>query len=390
MENKPNILVPIAGRGQRFIDAGYTIPKQLINLPDGQQLIDVSLNCVESAGCNLIFIIRDDHIYNYNFDEILREKFGEDIQVVVTDGFTEGSVCSCLLARDYIDNSAPLIINTLDVEFSPKFSLFNYITSEMDGFILTFKSNSPAHSYVSLNNMGYATKTAEKKVISENACVGIYYFKEGATFCKYADEMISQNIRVNNEFYIAPMYNLLINDGLKIGSKSVDKLHVFGAPKEYDFYRFNVLKKFGEKPVALCADHSGYDAKEMMKKVLDWHKIKYIDFGTYVRRDCDYKDYIKQAVLAVQDKTCDFAFSFCRTGQGVNICANKFEGIRSALVYNEFAAEMAIRHNCANFFALPGILYENDRSSLERIINICTKHTFDGGRHQNRIQKLED
>lgn len=387
---KYNLLVPIAGKGQRFIDAGYKIPKQLITLPNGQQLIDTSLNCIDQLDCNLIFIIRDDHVYNYNMDEILKEKYGNDIKIVVTNGFTEGSVCSCLLAREYIDNELPLVIHTLDVEFFPKFKLESYINSEDSGFILTFKSNSISHSYVALDDLGYVSQTAEKKVISENACVGIYYFKSGEVFCKYADLLISKNIRVNGEYFITPIYNLLIEDGLKVKSKHVEKLHVFGTPDSFDFYRFNVLKKFGEKPIALCSDHSGYDAKELMKIILDKHKIKYVDYGVLLKKDCDYKSYVEQAVKAIQEKVCDFGFGFCRTGQGVNICANKYKGIRSTLIYDEYAAEMAIRHNCANFFSIPGKIYGNDPKKLDQIIKLCQTHTFDGGRHQVRLQGLED
>jgi len=390
--SKVNVLVPMAGLGQRFVDAGYKIPKQLIKI-GAEHLIEISMKCIDTDNCNLIFVVRDEYIYKYNIDDILREKFGSEVKIVVTDGLTEGSVCSCLLAREYINNNDPLIIHTLDVEFSPVFDPHSFDTSDCDGLLLTTKSNSPNYSYVAENEDGFVVKTAEKKVISDHACVGIYAFARGCDFCKYADKMIEDDIRTNGEFYIAPLYNIFIEDGLKIKKQSVEKLHVFGTPSEFDFYRYNVRKVFGETPIALCSDHSGYDAKSVMKKVLDTHGVPYIDLGCFVNKDCDYRDYVREAVNHIKDRTCDYGFAFCRTGQGVNMCANKFEGIRSALVYDEFSAEMAVRHNCANMFAIPSRIVDSKVSFPSFIENLLCKikdNTFDGGRFQSRIMDLEN
>ena len=93
----------------------------------------------------------------------------------------------------------------------------------------------------------------------------------------------------------------------------------------------------------------------------------------------------------MNDKVCDFAFAFCRTGQGVNMCANKFKGIRSALAYDEFAIEMAIKHNCANFFSIPARFFNEpaEKDKAKAFIKICQENSFDGGRHQARVQGLE-
>mgnify|MGYP001445874255 CR=1 FL=1 len=386
MEKKYNLLIPMAGRGQRFVDAGYTVPKQLIHIKE-KQLIDISLGSVDISECNLIFVVRDDQVYNLRIDEILKSKFGDDISIVTTDGLTEGSVCSCLLAREYIDNELPLIIHTLDIQFFPVFQPSSLESADADGLLLTFKSNSSNYSYVATDKDGVATKTAEKKVISPNACVGIYCFRKGSDFCKFADEMIQKDIRTNNEFYISPLYNLLIESGLKIRTSSVEKMHVFGTPREFDFYKNNVINKFGDKPIALCADHSGFESKEVFKLALDDLGIEYIDFGTKLKIDCDYTDFISQAVDAMRDKSCDHAIAFCRTGQGVNMCANKFDKVRSALVYDIFSAEMSVRHNCANFFSIPARVFQTKEQALE-ILKALSENTFDGGRHQIRVQEL--
>jgi RpiB/LacA/LacB family sugar-phosphate isomerase len=384
---KYNLLIPIAGKGQRFIDAGYKVPKQFIYI-GRKQLIDLSLECFNYEECNLIFVVRNDQISNYNIDQLLKAKYGKEIKIVVTNGMTDGSVSSCLLAKQYIDNDLPLFIHTLDVQFFPKVYPEQITKIGADGLILTFKSNSSNYSYALMDKNGDVAKTAEKEVISDQACVGIYYFNKGSIFCKNAKEMIERNLRTNNEFYISPLYNLLIEKQLKVKTQLVEKMHIFGTPKEFEFYKNNVVKKIGVKPIALCADHSGYKSKEIFKNILKKKSIDFIDYGTILENNCDYKYFIEQAIIAKKDNVCDFIFGFCRTGQGVNMCANKFENIRAALIYDEFSAEMAIRHNCANFFSFPEkIFYEQEK--VEKIIDILLNNSFDGGRHQARIQDLE-
>jgi len=383
MNKKYNLLLPIAGRAQRFLNEGYTMPKPLIMVKD-RHIIDLAMESIDTSECNIIFAVRLEHINNFSIDDILREKFGNDIEIVVIDRVTDGSVSTCLLAKEYINNELPLIIYTPDVYFQNTFSP-SEIPSNLDGFLLTFKANSPAHSYVELDDEGYATRTAEKEVISQNAAVGVYYYKTGKMFVGYAEEMISKNIRTKNEFYICPMYNLMIRDGAKVSLQTVEKMHVLGTPVELEFFVDNVMANFGKKPVALCCDHSGFNMKELAKKLLEKNSVPYIDFGTYVNRNCDYNEYVKAAVDAINRKDCDFGLGFCRTGQGVNILANHLDGIRSALVIDEYTAEYAIRHNCTNFFAIPEKYVSED--SLDKMIKIWKKTTFDGGRHMTRMKK---
>ena len=103
---KYNLLLPIAGKAQRFLDAGYTMPKPLI-LANHKHVIDWSLESVDYSDCNLIFIVRLDHIYNFSIDKILKQKFGDDIQIVVLDKITRGALETCVLAEQYIDNDIP-------------------------------------------------------------------------------------------------------------------------------------------------------------------------------------------------------------------------------------------------------------------------------------------
>ena len=381
---KYNLLVPLAGRGQRFVDEGYVVPKYMITAHD-RHLIDWALGSINTDECNLIFCLRQDHISNFGVDEIFRKKFGNDIKIVVIDKITDGSVSTCLLAKEYINNDLPLYIYTVDVHFKPIF-----VPSEMksDGHVLTFKSNNPAYSYVKTDENGIGLLTAEKEVVSSSACVGVYGFKTGRMFVQYAEIMIARNLRTRNEFYITPLYNLMISDGLKVTIEEVSDMFIMGTPEEYKFFTTRVLNYFGKGFVALVSDHSGYELKEECKVILDRYNIKYIDLGCFTKKDCDQFDYVSQAIQFIKNGTSTHGIGFCCTGQAVNTAANKSDGIRSALIYDDYAAEYAVKHNCSNFFAIPSRITSTD--ILEEYINIWITTRFEGGRHCARIQKIEN
>ena len=177
----------------------------------------------------------------------------------------------------------------------------------------------------------------------------------------------------------------MIEDGLSVGIKQVEKMHVLGTPPELEFFVDHVSARFGDKPIALCCDHSGFDLKERAKAFLEEADIPYIDYGTYTSRGCDYNEFVVNAAQGINSKVCDFGIGFCRTGQGVNILANHIEGLRSALVFDEYTAEYSIRHNCANFFTVPQKYVSGEL--LNKMIKIWKNTTFDGGRHMTRMKK---
>lgn len=375
--------MPIAGNAKRFADVGYLMPKPLIPVRY-KHIIDLAMESIKLDDCNLIFIVRTEQIHNFSIDAILKEKFGQDTQIIAVDRLTEGAVSTCLLAKDLINNELPLIIYTPDVCFKNQFDP-NTIDPSLDGFALTFKANSSDHSYIQTNVDGVATKVAEKSVISSQALVGVYCYKQGKTFVEYAEKSIQKNIRVNNEFYISLIYNLMIEDGLTIKAKQVEKLYVLGTPMELEFFINHSSKIFGNTPVALACDHSGFEQKEKAKAILKELGIKVIDFGTYVNKNCDYNDFVSEAIKSVKNGFCDYGLVFCATGQGVNIFANKHKGIISALIYNEYSAEYAIRHNTANFFSFASKFVSDEE--LRKILTNLSNYSFDGGRHTTRMIK---
>jgi choline kinase len=236
---KTILLIPMAGIGKRFLDEGWDIPKQLIQVGN-KTMIEWSMSCIDHTNVTKIFIVRRNQVDNYSIDIFLKSKFGNDSIIIISETETEGTVSSCLLAKEYIDNDSPLAITTLDVFFTPNFNPYD-IDTNVDGTILVFNSDNPAYSYSVLDSDGFITETAEKVVLSNNASVGLYCFSKGSTFIKYAEQMITQNIRTRNEFYVCPLYNLLIQDGLKINTSPVTSMHLMGTPDELNNFLINSL-----------------------------------------------------------------------------------------------------------------------------------------------------
>ena len=227
---KANIILPIAGLGQRFADGGFATPKPLIEV-DGKYLVEKSLDSIDTTDADLIFIVRQEHIDSFSIDAKLRDKLGQDIKIISVDYTTQGALSTCLLAKDLINNEAPLAIFTPDCYFEPHINVSN-ISEDYDGLVCTFTSQSPAHSYVTLDESNLVTRAAEKEVISSDAVGGFYYFKTGSMFVKYAEDLVERNMRSKGEFYICPIYNLLLEDGLKIGVDKNDKHLILGTPED--------------------------------------------------------------------------------------------------------------------------------------------------------------
>jgi dTDP-glucose pyrophosphorylase len=236
MANNINILLPIAGHGSRFSSVGYELPKPLIQVED-KIIVEKSLDSIEYSGCNLIFIVRQEHIVKYQIDEQLKNKFGNDIDIISIEKDTDGAICSCLLAEDLIDSEDSLVIFTPDCYFEPKFNPHEAKNTDLDGVVAVFKSDSDAHSYVILDENGHVTKAAEKDVISTNAVGGMYYFKKGSDFVRNAKRMVEQSQKVKGEYYICPVYNLLIEEfDAKIGIDVNSRHVVLGTPEGLESY----------------------------------------------------------------------------------------------------------------------------------------------------------
>lgn len=388
-----NILLPIAGKAKRFTDLGYSIPKPLIpvtGVPMIKLAVDSLLPNANPADYRLIFVVRDDHCATYDIGGALRNLFkGWAIEIATVDRVTQGTLCSCLIARDLIPLDEPLIVFTPDICFETDLDLNkNFIDAGLDGLLLTFKANSADHSYVAINEDGLATKTAEKVVISNDAMVGVYGYRTGAMFLECADKTIADDIKVNNEFYVAPMFNLLIGAGKKIGIHRAEKVYVLGTPEDLEFYEAHVAKYSSINKFAVCCDHSGFELKEQLLATMRKMDVDFIDFGTYSDKDSDHYDSLKPCAEYLLNSTQTIGIGICCTGQGFNIAANKIKRVRSVLIHDPHTAEMGRRHNAANFFCLPA--RSVDPAQLEAIVKAIINNSFDGGRHATRIRRISN
>lgn len=241
-----NIVIPMAGRGSRFADAGYQLPKPLIDVC-GRPMIEVVVrNIRPRREHRFIFICQEEHLKKYGLAEKL-ERMAPGCKMVTIDHITEGAACTVLLAEEYIDNDDELMIANSDQFVDTDINAYLAAMGEHDGLIMTMPASDPKWSYIRYDGEGFVTLVREKEVISNQATVGIYNYKHGSDFVKYAKRMIAKNIRVNNEFYVAPVYNEMIEAGKKLVFRDVgEKMYGLGTPED--------LKIFIDSPVsaAVC------------------------------------------------------------------------------------------------------------------------------------------
>ena len=187
-----------------------------------------------------IYIVQKSHREKYNLDTLLN-LITPNCKVVEVDGITEGSACTTLLAKGYINNDSPLLLMNSDQFIEWDSSEFMYKMNETgcDAGILTFRATHPKWSFAKIDELGYVIEVAEKNPISDIATVGVYYWRKGEDYVKYAEEMIEKNKRVNNEFYVCPVFNEAIQDNKKIRIFEIEKMWGLGTPEDLEYFLEN-------------------------------------------------------------------------------------------------------------------------------------------------------
>jgi dTDP-glucose pyrophosphorylase len=233
-----NILIPMAGAGSRFEVAGYTFPKPLIDV-NGKPMIQLVVDNINITG-NYIFIVQKTHRQKYNLDSFLN-LIAPNCKIIEIDHVTQGAACTTLLAKELINNNEPLFIANSDqfVEWSSSIFLEDMNIKNADAGIVTFEASHPKWSFAKIDENEMVIEVAEKNPISNNATVGYYYWKYGSDYVKYAEQMINKNIRVNNEFYVCPVFNEAIKDNKKIKSHKAKKMWGLGTPEDLNYYLKN-------------------------------------------------------------------------------------------------------------------------------------------------------
>lgn len=234
-----NILIPAAGMGSRFIQAGYDRPKPFIII-NGKQMIShvidsIGIENTEYGKIRYTFIMQhtdDAHTFS--------SVWHRGHKIIYTNKVTEGAACTTLLAKDVINNDLPLLICNSDQIFKwDTKAFFNQMQrGHYDAGILVFNASETKWSFAKVDPRDRMTVTevAEKKVISDLATVGAYYWKRGSDYVKYAERMIQKNIRVNNEFYVCPVFNEAIQDNRRVLAFKVNEMWGLGTPEDLNLY----------------------------------------------------------------------------------------------------------------------------------------------------------
>lgn len=192
---------------------------------------------------NYIFIVQKAHKEKYNLDSVLN-LIAPNCKIVEVEGLTEGAACTTLLAKEYINNDKPLMMANSDqfIEWSSSKFMYKMQEQDLDGGILSFTSTHPKWSYAKTDENNYVTEVAEKKPISNCATVGVYYWKKGGDYVKYAEQMIDKDIRTNNEFYVCPAFNEAVKDGKRISTFDIENMWGLGTPEDLHYYIDNYKK----------------------------------------------------------------------------------------------------------------------------------------------------
>ena len=230
-----NVVIPMAGLGSRFAKEGYALPKPLIDV-NGKPMIQRVVENLKIKA-NFIFLLQQKDLQYYNLEPFLKA-ISPDCKIVVLQEHTEGAACTVLAAKKLIDNEKSLLIANSDqlINWDSFETMYQFCNSSSKGGILTFESQDPKWSYVKQDRFSRVIEVAEKVVISNQATVGIYFWKQGRDFVFFAEQMIHKNKRVNNEFYICPVYNEAIEQGWGFQAVPVKEMWGLGTPADLNHY----------------------------------------------------------------------------------------------------------------------------------------------------------
>lgn len=233
---KIKIVIPMAGEGSRFARAGYIDPKPMIRV-FGKPMIQWVVENINLTNSYFIFLCRKQHLDNYKLSTYLKS-LRPDSSIVCVDKLTEGAACTVLLAEDYLTDNEELIVANSDQYVDASVADFVQRMRELnaDAGMLTFEASESKWSYADADENGLVRKVAEKQAISNHATVGIYYYRRAWEFVKFANSMISKNIRTNNEFYVCPIFNEYVEAGKSVYIHNIDRsaMHGLGTPEDLD------------------------------------------------------------------------------------------------------------------------------------------------------------
>lgn len=231
-----NFVIPMAGRGQRFVDAGYSKPKMLIEAK-GKTLLEWSVDSLPLEICTrLIFVLLEEHENNFHLRDFICSRYQGDysLHFVLLKEVTKGQAETVLKAKEFFDQDQDLVIYNIDTYFSSSTLKSALLNPEIDGVLGAFldDSDSIKYSFAKTNSRGDVIEVAEKIHISDHALTGLYHFKKVADFVEIAEKSIFNQELSQGEYYIAPMYNDLIKQGKTLALDHCEDFAILGTPEE--------------------------------------------------------------------------------------------------------------------------------------------------------------
>lgn len=231
-----NIIIPAAGAGKRFVDAGYTVPKPFLPI-NGKPMVQIAIDNLSDENDKVYLLMRSEHIVYAQGTDLTQRN---NVCFVMIDQLTEGAACTVLRAKKFIDNDEPLLIANSDQYIDYDRSTWVNFTREHDGTIMTFHSTENKWSYAETDEFGKILRVAEKQVISPHATVGVYHYAKGEMFVEAAERMISNNERVNGEFFVCPTYNWLVSQ-YDMRTFDIKNMYGLGTPEDFANNKDKVL-----------------------------------------------------------------------------------------------------------------------------------------------------
>lgn len=241
---KPIFLIPMAGLGKRFFEVGYRLPKFMIEAK-GKPMLEWALDSLPlDIAKKIIFICLKEHEEKFSvvkfIDNIKKRKFPNlKEEIILLKEVTRGQAETVLAAKKYINNDSHIVIYNVDSYFVSsrlKSKLLTAKVQRIDGILGAFNDTNPKWSYIELDSNGFVKRTAEKEAISDIASTGLYTFTRGRDFVRAATYMIKNDMKVKNEFYVAPIYNILINEGKKFIVDFAEKFWSLGTPEDLEYF----------------------------------------------------------------------------------------------------------------------------------------------------------
>lgn len=237
-----NIVIPMAGRGSRFSKEGYVLPKPLIDVKGKTMIERVINNLKPNQAHKFIFVCQESHLKEYNLETIIANST-DNYEIVAINTITDGAARTVLMSKKYINNCNELMIANCDQYVDININDYLKEIKGKDGLIMTMPAHDPKWSYIKYDESKRVTLVREKEVISNEATVGIYNFSKGSDFVYFAEQMIKKNIKVNNEFYVAPVYNEMIENNMNIGFYDIGQsMYGLGTPADLKEFLLNFKK----------------------------------------------------------------------------------------------------------------------------------------------------